>query len=154
MQQACSAKETPMRYVSWLLVAASIALAAPAWGAAFNFSTGLPDGKLAAATRAEGHGLIEIETGDDFITTTDQTILTGASFFGLVPSTVPAIEQVVVEIYRVFPLDSVDPPSGRVPTRVNSPSDVAFDSRASDLNQLTFTATNLGAFAAANSVVN
>ena len=105
------------RYVSLLLVAASFSLAAQAWGAAFNFSTGNPDGKLAAAARVEGHGLIEVETGDDFITTADQTILTGASFFGLVPSTQPAVEQVVVEIYRVFPLDSEDPPSGRVPTR-------------------------------------
>src|SRR5262249_18219413 len=112
------------------------------------------DGKLAAAVRVEKIGLIEIETGDDFITTADQTVLTGASFFGLVPNTLPAIEQIVIEIYRVFPLDSQDPPSGRVPTRVNSPSAAAFDTRSSDLNQLTFTATNLGAFAAANSVLN
>jgi hypothetical protein len=27
-----------------------------------------------------------------------------------------------LEIYRVFPKDSQDPPSGNVPTRVNSPS--------------------------------
>ena len=35
------------------------------------------------------------------------------------------VQQVVVEFYRVFPKDSTDPPSGHVPTRVNSPSDAA-----------------------------
>ena len=34
-----------------------------------------------------------------------------------------------VEIYRVFPKDSANPPSGNVPTRTNSPSDIAFDER-------------------------
>ena len=139
-----------------LLAAASILLASPAWceTGPFTFSTGLPDGKLAAASRIPGGGLIEIEAGDDFITTKDQTIITGASFWGLLPNPLPAVEHVAVEIYRVFPLDSVDPPSGRVPTRANSPSDVAFDTRSSEDGQLGFTATNLGAFTAANSVLN
>jgi hypothetical protein len=141
-------------HVCVLLTIASVLFAGSAWGDPFSFSTGLPDGKLAAASRIEGGGLIEIEAGDDFVTTADQTLITGASFWGLLPSNLPSIDQVVVEIYRVFPLDSVNPPDGRVPTRANSPSDVAFDTRDSSGGQLTFTATNLGPFAAANSVLN
>ena len=144
------------RDIFGLLAAASILLAPPAWceTGTFSFSTGLPDGKLAAASRIPGGALIEIEAADDFITTKDQTIITAASFWGLLPNPLPAVEHVAVEIYRVFPLDSVNPPDGRVPTRMNSPSDVAFDTRSSEDGQLTFTATNLGAFTAANSVLN
>jgi hypothetical protein len=40
------------------------------------------------------------------------------------------IQSVTIEFYRVFPKDSAFPPSGNVPTRVNSPSDVAFNSRS------------------------
>src|SRR5437762_2876043 len=66
-----------------------------------------------------------------------------------------SINDVVVEVYRVFPKDSTNPPDGRVPTRVNSPSDVAFDSRDSAAATLTFTPTILSAsFTAANSVLN
>jgi hypothetical protein len=61
-----------------------------------------------------------------------------------------------VEIYRVFPKDSTDPPSGNVLTRVNSPSDVAFDSRDSSTGSLKFTAATApgGTFRANNSVLN
>jgi len=142
------------RYACLLLMVASLLPTASAWADPFNFSTGLPDGKLGAASRIEGGGLIEIEAGDDFVTTADQTLITGASFFGLLPNNLPSVDQVTVEIYRVFPLDSVNPPDNRVPTRMNSPSDVAFDTRASDGGQLTFTSTNLGPFTAANSVLN
>ena len=68
----------------------------------------------------------------------------------------------VVEIYRVFPADSdVGRTSGpttfstsQVPTRVNSPSDVAFDSRDSlAVGELTFTSDTLAnSFTALNSV--
>ena len=62
------------------------------------------------------------------------------------------IGAVVVEIYRVFPKDSTFPPSGNVPTRVNSPSDVAFQERDST-SGLTFTPGVVSAsFTAANSV--
>src|SRR5439155_10172963 len=120
-----------------------------AWAAPFSFSTGQPDAptRMAAATRVEGNGLIEMEAADDFITTAEQTTITAASFFGLLPFTaiVSNIDQVAVEIYRVFPLDSANPPDGRVPTRTNSPSDVAFDVRSSDQPAaLTFAVTNLG----------
>jgi hypothetical protein len=62
---------------------------------------------------------------------------------------------VTVEIYRVFPLDSTDPPSGNVLTRFNSPSDNAFDSRDSVAASLSFSSSLINAtFTAANSVVN
>jgi hypothetical protein len=62
---------------------------------------------------------------------------------------------VVVEIYRVFPNDSTNPPSTNVPTRVNSPSDVAFDSRDSGSGTLSFTpGFQASSFTAANSVLN
>jgi len=65
------------------------------------------------------------------------------------------IGQVEVEFYHVFPIDSANPPSGNVPTRVNSPSDAAFDGRALGDANLTFTSTLLSAnFTAANSVIN
>ena len=145
------------QFTRLFLAAALVFSVSPAWAAPFSFTTGQPDGRMAAATRIEGGGLIEIEAADDFITTADQTTLTSASFFGLLPgnTSVSSIAQVVVEIYRVFPLDSVSPPDGKVPTRNNSPSDVAFDVRDSDQQgQLTFVSTGLGNFSAANSVLN
>jgi hypothetical protein len=63
------------------------------------------------------------------------------------------VSQVRVEIYRVFPKDSTSPPSGLVPTRVNSPSDVEFDDRDSASHSLTFATAELNAaFTALNSV--
>lgn len=121
----------------------------------FTFSTGNPDGLMATASRPPAPG-IEIESADDFVLTSPVTI-DHASFTGLIPLGVPLsdITQVVVEIYHVFPTDSTNPPSGNVLTRVNSPSDVAFDSRDSSLSNLTFTPSILsGSFTASNSVLN
>jgi hypothetical protein len=69
------------------------------------------------------------------------------------------VGEVVVEIYRVFPaLSDVGRTSGpptfsttQVPTRVNSPSDVALDSRDST-SGLTFMIGDLGSFTVGNSV--
>jgi hypothetical protein len=104
----------------------------------FVFSTGNPDGLMATAARPESAGKFEIETGDDFALT-QQTLITGAAFTGLIPlgASTSDIKNVVVEVYRVFPADSnVGRTSGsptfstpNVPTRVNSPSDVALDER-------------------------
>ena len=60
-----------------------------------------------------------------------------------------------MEIYRVFPKDSDAVRTPRVPTRANSPSDVAFDSRDSEAGSLTYTTAVLSSsFTAANSVLN
>jgi hypothetical protein len=132
--------------------------------ASFFFSTGNPDGKIATATRPGTPGAFEIESADDFVLTSPIT-LTGASFTGLFVSSQPGgttgvPTDVVVEIYQVFPAGSdVGRTSGgptfstnNVPTRVNSPSDVALDSRDSAAHQLDFTTTDLGSFTANNSV--
>jgi PEP-CTERM motif len=103
----------------------------------FFFSTGDTDGKIATATRPESAGKFEIESADDFVLT-HSTSITSATFTGLIPTGASA-SQVVVEIYRVFPaLSDVGRTKGpptfstdNVPTRVNSPSDVALDSRDS-----------------------
>jgi hypothetical protein len=121
----------------------------------FNFSTGTPDGRMGSASRPSGVG-VEIETADDFILSRATTI-NSATFYGLLPSGAPlsSINFVGVELYHVFPVDSVDPPSGMVPTRANSPSDNAFDSRDSDAGNLTFTAVIVsGGFTVNNTVVN
>ncbi len=134
----------------------AVVLATASARAEFVFSTGDPDGLMAAASRPSSAGLLEIETGDDFILS-DHTKLTSASFTGLISPGIDLtqIENVVVEIYRVFPLDSTDPPSGNVPTRVNSPSDVAFDSRAAASSTLSYSTTVLNnSFTAGNSVLN
>ncbi len=98
-----------------------------------------PNNSMAIATRPDSPGVFEIEAGDDFFLKS-RTSINGASFIGLiVPGSAGAsVSQVVAEIYRVFPLDSNAARTPNVPTRANSPSDVAFDSRDSGANSLTF----------------
>jgi hypothetical protein len=136
-----------------LLPAAAAAAETP-----FFFNTGTPDGKIATATRPDTGAPFEIESADDFVLT-HSTSITSATFTGLVPAGA-TVGEVVVEIYRVFPKDSDigrtnGPPTfstTQVPTRVNSPSDVAFDTRdsTSDLSFLTSVVSS--SFTAANSV--
>ncbi len=133
------------------MVALGIALATPAAAGPFAVSTENPDGKLGTASRPESLGKIEIESADDFILN-QETLINHATFTGLLPAGA-TINQVRLEIYRVFPNDSTNPPSGNVPTRVNSPSDVIFQDRDGTTG-LSFATTNLGAFTVANSVVN
>ena len=125
----------------------------------FSFSTGNPDGRIATASRPD-IGTFEIESADDFLATTPIQI-NSATFTGLLTGATPMVGQVVVEIYRVFPNDSnVGRTSGpptfstpQVPTRVNSPSDVALDSRDATAGTLSFGTTLLNAtFTALNSV--
>jgi len=141
------------RTASILLGLALMALTAgPTLADGISFTTGAPNGAMAVASRPDTGGQLEIEAADDFVFST-QASLTEATFTGLVP-TGANIMQVVVEIYRVFPNDSNVIVDGRVPTRMNSPSDVAFDSRSSG-SGLTFTTTTLSSsFTAANSVLN
>jgi hypothetical protein len=122
----------------------------------FFFSTGDPDGKMATASRPSAAGAIEIESADDFVLKS-ATKLTSATFTGLIPAglTGADVSQVRVEIYRVFPKDSTVPPSGNVPTRVNSPSDVEFLDRDTAAGNMTVATSVLQtSFSAANSVLN
>jgi hypothetical protein len=131
---------------------------------AFLFSTGLPDGKVATITEpANAHNSqVEYESADDFVLNTE-TVIRHASFTGLLTGGAKPkdVSNLVVEIYRVFPNDSdvgrtSGPPTfstDRVPTRVNSPSDVALDSRDSADQELSFRPHVLSrSFTALNSV--
>src|SRR5689334_24459362 len=109
-----------------MLTALAVALPISTFADTLLVDTGNVDGRMAMASRPDSAGKIEIEAADDFILNTSVLVNSG-TFTGLVPSGYN-VTGVTVEIYRVFPADSNNPPSGNVPTRVNSPSDVAFDS--------------------------
>ncbi len=141
-------------------VVLGFAAVTPATAEPFFFSTGNPDGRMATATRPDSGGAFEIEAADDFALTGSTTI-NSASFTGLLP-TGSSVTDVVIEIYRVFPNDSnVGRTSGaptfstsQVPTRVNSPSDVAFASRDSSGGTLSFSTSTISpSFTASNSVL-
>jgi len=138
--------------------------AAPTAADPFFFSTGNVTNLIATAARPAIGGKFEIESADDFVTT-GPTSITSATFTGLLTggATVANVGEVVVEIYRVFPNDSdVGRTSGppifstpQVPTRVNSPSDVALDVRDTAAGDLTFSTrvlNNGNPFTALNSV--
>lgn len=143
-------------YLAFRLIGIGLALhGASAHATPYFFSSGTPDGKMAALARL-GPVPVDTETADDFVIA-GKTRITGATFTGLLTNGVPlsSISDIRVEIYRVFPKDSASPPSGNVPTRANSPSDVAFDARQLSTAGLTFATTVLsGSFSAQNSVVN
>jgi hypothetical protein len=139
-----------------MLLAIGLLTAIPAAADGVIVNTGSPDGLIAMASRPESPGKIEIEAADDFVLT-GATNVTGGSFVGLLPTgaSLSSIKEVVVEIYRVFPKDSTVPPSGNVVTRVNSPSDVEFESRDSSTGSLKFTPALLqNTFTTVNSVLN
>ena len=132
-----------------LMLIAGVGYAGP-----FFFSTGTVNNLMATASRPDTLGKFEIEAADDFILTGSQTSLTSATVTGLLTGASPTIGEVRVEIYRVFPNDSDVGRTPQVPTRVNSPSDVALDDRDSTVGGgLSFTTTVLnGTFTAVNSI--
>jgi hypothetical protein len=145
-------RSAPARVLALLaaLCAAGAVAAAP-----WSFSSGDPDGKAALASRPGAGPVFAIEAADDFLVPTLPVKLTSATFTGLLTggATLSDVGQVVVEIYRVFPLDSTFPPSSNAPTRANSPSDVAFSSADSASSALSFTTSTLnGTFTASNTV--
>jgi hypothetical protein len=124
----------------------------------FSFSTGNPDGLIGTASRQASPGKLETETADDFVLT-QPTSINQATFVGLLPLGAPLsnITNVEIEFYHVFPVDSTNPPSGKVITRANSPADneIASATRNAAGGQLSFTASLLsGSFTVANTVVN
>src|SRR5215467_2312333 len=139
-------------------LALGLIVATSLWSADFSFTTGNPDGLMGAASRRASPGKLETETADDF--TLDQTtVIRRATIVGLVPSgtKLEDIKEVEVEAYHVFPLDSAVPPSGKVPSRANSPSDVEIGTatRAGNPGTLTFFSNVLNSnFGVGNTVVN
>ena len=115
-----------------------------------------PNGLIGLASQTDMSLGGEVEAADDFNFATATTI-NSASFVGLISagaSGMPSIAGVTIEIYRVFPKDSDTTRTPNVITRVNSPSDVAFDSRSSSSpGDLSFsTSTLTSTFTANNSV--
>lgn len=140
-------------------VSAILGLSGPAAASPITlFSTGNPDGHIAALSRPANGGLAETETADDFIVG-HSALITGATVTGLVPlgtplSTLQAAE-LEIELYHIFPEDSVASPDGRVPTRTNSPSDTDFAAFDKAAGEIGFIPTILDpTFTANNSVVN
>ncbi|HKW90367.1 MAG TPA: PEP-CTERM sorting domain-containing protein [Methylomirabilota bacterium] len=152
--------------LAFLTVAGVLAFTGRVEATPFFFSTGNPDGRIATASRPSSPGKIEIESADDFVVTAGNTLtLSSATFQGLLPTGAPlsSVTDVSVEIYQVFPKDSdvtrtVGAPTfgtTKVPTRVNSPSDVELDSRSASSGNLTFTPGVVSSrFTAGNSVLN
>jgi hypothetical protein len=149
------------RHAAWAVALGSLGLlllASQASADIFSFSTGNPDGKIATLSRPAGPNNIQTETADDFIVPTTTTLIQQARFTGLLTgnATAASITRVEIEIYHVFPADSALPPSGNVPTRTNSPSDVEIGSATRDSldGTLSFSASVVSAsFTASNSVV-
>ncbi len=121
-----------------------------AFGDSFFFSTGYADSLMAMASRPSSVGKLQIETADDFVTNTTTSVHSG-SVTGLLTGN-GFVTGVGMTIYRVYPLDS-GTPTGDVPTRTNSPGDIAFDGRDSGSGGLTYSTTTVSpVFTALNSV--
>jgi hypothetical protein len=163
-------QENPMNPMQALIAKTSGAAALlgllsamPAAADPFSFNTGAVTNLMATASRPSTGAPFEIESADDFAITSP-TSITSATFTGLVvptPGITPTIGEVVVQIYEVFPnLSDTTRTSGpptfstsRVPTRVNSPSDVELDDRSISGGDLTLTTRAVSAtFTALNSV--
>ena len=149
-------KNTDVHVRFTTVVALLVLMPAAVRATPFNFSTGSPDGLIATGSQPGSPGKVEIESADGFVLA-NPTLINHATFTGLITggATAADVGQVVVEIYRVFPKDSDTGRAPNVPTRANSPSDVAFDSRDSSAAGLSFTTSVLNqSFTAANSVLN
>jgi uncharacterized protein YraI len=138
---------------------ALLLMVAQASAAQFSFSTGNPDGKIATLSRPSSLGKFQTETADDFIIVSNITLISQATFTGLIPSGAPlsSVQNVEIEIYHVFPNDSDTNRTIHVPTRANSPGDVEIDDATRDGldGSLSFSASLVNAsFTASNSVVN
>jgi len=148
---------TCRRHLAAATLMGTVALATGVRADSFFFSTGRADGRLGALSQPASPSQLETETADDFILT-ETTSIRQATIVGLIPTGTPlsSITNVEIEVYRVFPNDSVDPPSGNVPTRANSPADVEIDraTRDGSLGTLHFTARLLSpSFTVLNTVV-
>jgi hypothetical protein len=114
-----------------------------------------PNNQMAIASRPGTPGQSEIEAADDFFVGSPTTINSATIIGLLVPGTggSSSISGITVEMYRIFPLDSNTTRTPNVPTRANSPSDVAFASRDGTSGGLTFSSSVISpTFTALNSV--
>jgi hypothetical protein len=114
---------------------------------------------MGTLSRPGSSGVVQTETADDFVLTAP-TLITQATFTGLIPSgaNLSSIDQVEIEFYHVFPTDSMNPPSGRVVSRTNSPSDTEITAATRDsavAGSLSFTPSLVNSsFMVGNTVIN
>lgn len=138
-------------------LAFGMCIATSMWAEPFSLTTGAQDGRLGALSRRASPGKLETETADDFLLQ-ETTVIRQATITGLVPfgTSLESIKEIEVEVYHVFPLDSAVPPSGNVPSRSNSPSDVEIDTatRSRSAGTLTFSGVLNASFSVGNTVVN
>ena len=108
---ALSANKTTVGALALLL------LASQASADSFSFSTGDPDGKIATLSRPSSPGKIQTETADDFSWLRRTAVISQATFTGLLPlgAALTSISDVEIEIYHVFPGDSVKSTLGKRP---------------------------------------
>src|SRR5437764_9712041 len=92
-----------VRLVSAMMTAG--VLASPAWADPFFFTTGNADGRLGALSQTESSGKFQTETADDFFLT-QTTVINGATITGLLTVPSAKINNVEIELYHVFSLDS------------------------------------------------
>jgi len=143
-----------MKKLILLVLFSASFIAARINGQTFTHSNDFPNDLIGTASRQDSAGKIEIESADDFLITSNPTRITDVTFTGLIPANA-TINDVRVEIYRVFPNDSNTVRTPNVVTRINSPSDVAFADRSSNDGNLSFSTSVLSAsFTALNSVLN
>jgi hypothetical protein len=141
----------------WLVLAAlGFCGTAAAQEAQVLINTGNTDGKLGALSRRPSVNKAETETADDFVLK-QTTVFTGATIVGLISPATPLanVTDVEVELYHLFPQDSIADRTPQVPTRQNSPADVEIDSATRDgvSRTLSFSTTLLNPnFSALNSV--
>lgn len=137
-----------------VLVGAAISAAQPAHASSILYSNMNVTGAMATGSRPSSAQGIEIETADDFVVGTTANV-TEIKFIGLITGGATLdLSQTNLELYRVYPLDSNTSRTPGVPTRTNSPSDVAFDSRSSADFASVHTTVLDANFSAANSVLN
>jgi len=146
-----------MSFTRSVIFALAWAASIPVLAQSLSLSTGPVDGRMAMASRPESTGKAEREAADDFVLDAAAT-LTGVSFTGLIAGTgsgMPTIEKVVIEIYSLYPDRSNAARIPGVPTRTNSPSDVALASLdSSTTGELEFSTSVVStSFVAANSVL-
>jgi len=127
----------------------------PIFADSFTFSTGDPNGLVATASRLPQLGILGIESADDFVLSLP-TLIQHATFTGLITGTAPlSVDDVNIDLYHVFPLDSDTTRTPNVNTRVNSPADTEFDGRSFSGGTLLFSTTVLNpSFTANNSILN
>lgn len=119
-----------------------------------SFSNGKVDGRMAAVSRPGSAGVMAIEVADDFVLGS-RTAIQQLSFTGLLAggATLASVNNVVSSFYGVYPANSDPLHVSAVPTRTDSPADLAWWGASSSGGGLSYTISVLNnSFTTGNSV--